>query len=481
MDPDYFTKSADWAFGPGKILLGQYNGQLIGFMDDRHLVTVAGSRAGKGVSCIVPNLLTYEGSMMVLDPKGENATMTAERRGQGRGIPAGGLGHDVYVLDPFGCANVAEDMRAGFNPLADLDPTSKTFPDDCDSIADALVVAEPGKENDHWSSNARLVLRGFVAWVASRTDGGPRDLPEVYRLLHLPKPAKDAPRSPDLYLHDLLDEMMDAKGADGKLRAFGVPASAAGALLSIGPNEFGSVLSTVRANILFLSSPYMADMLRGTSRQLDLNTWKLGKKTVYLCLPAGRMHRHARFYRLFINRLLNAVEAGGELPKGIPRALMVLDEMHVLGHMAQLETAAGLFAGFGVKIWSIWQDFAQLESIYKERWETFIGNASIFQSFGLTDNRTLKYVSDGIGVSSVLQTSKSEMSTEQIAQGFTGESKSIQQVPLLTPDELAVHFSRGRKTVLVRYAGTSPMYLQRVEYYAHPDFKPMIEEQPNEQ
>lgn len=66
----------------GGLLLGRRDGRLIGWNDDRHVMTVAGSRAGKGISLIIPNLLFYEGSAVVIDPKGENARITAGRRGK---------------------------------------------------------------------------------------------------------------------------------------------------------------------------------------------------------------------------------------------------------------------------------------------------------------------------------------------------------------------------------------------------------------
>src|SRR5215469_12418410 len=100
----------------GGLLLGRRGGRLIGWNDDRHVMTIAGSRAGKGVSLIIPNLLFYEGSAVVIDPKGENARITAGRRG--KGVAEGrGLGQDVYVLDPFG---VSGSVSASFNPLAEL-------------------------------------------------------------------------------------------------------------------------------------------------------------------------------------------------------------------------------------------------------------------------------------------------------------------------------------------------------------------------
>lgn len=167
VSPEVLASHPDWAYAPDKIFLGAANGKNIGKGDDRHLLTIAGSRTGKGTSAIVPNLLLYPGSVLVIDPKGENATLTAERRGLGRGIPAGGLNHEVFVLDPFSVAKVDDAYRAGFNPLDGLDPTQDDFVDECDAIADALVVQDTKGENAHFFDAARLVLRGYIAWVVA--------------------------------------------------------------------------------------------------------------------------------------------------------------------------------------------------------------------------------------------------------------------------------------------------------------------------
>ncbi|WP_166415957.1 type IV secretory system conjugative DNA transfer family protein [Cochlodiniinecator piscidefendens] len=142
VDPDEVASHSNWQYDAGKIFLGKSGEQTIGIKDDRHLLTIAGSRAGKGTSAIVPNLLLYTGSVVVIDPKGENARLTAERRGYGRGIADGGLKQDVFVIDPFGVSNVDDQYLAGFNPLADLNPVGDDFIDECDAIADALVVQE---------------------------------------------------------------------------------------------------------------------------------------------------------------------------------------------------------------------------------------------------------------------------------------------------------------------------------------------------
>lgn len=473
MDPATITGHEFWRYEAGKVFLGTCEGQPIGIRDNRHMLTVAGSRAGKGTSAIVPNLLLYPGSVLVLDPKGENATLTAERRGQGRQIPAGGMDHDVFVIDPFGVADVPDEYRAGFNPLQDLDPQSDNFIDECDAIADALVIQEGKGDNAYFYDAARLVLRGYIAWVAAHGDIEDRSLNEVKRLLFLPKVevteanfeeiAELFAQVPDVNDPKLLFNQLNALMMGDEDFAYGVPFQAASMLASLDGRVFGSIMATIQNQIAFLSSPPMIETFSGDGRMPDLAAWKHGGQSVYLCLPAGRLHRHSRFFRLFINRLMNAIEADESVPD--TPALMILDEMHVLGHMKALETAAGLIAGFGVRIWSIWQDLAQLKDIYGNRWETFLGNASVFQTFGLNDMSSLEYISKRLGTSSIISITQSEQSVGQAANGFSAKSQSIQAAPLLAPEEVAEFFSRQSGNQLIIYPGPSPIFLERLPYY----------------
>ncbi|WP_417261451.1 type IV secretory system conjugative DNA transfer family protein [Celeribacter sp.] len=470
VSPDEVKSHPSWQYQHGKIFLGAVDDTAIGIKDDRHLLTIAGSRSGKGTSAIIPNLLLYTGSVLVIDPKGENATLTAERRGKGRGIADGGLGQEVYVIDPFGVADVEDDYRAGFNPLKGINSLSDDFIDECDAIADALVVDEDKGQNAYFYDAARLVLRGYIAWVIAHPEIKDKSLNEVRRLLYLPRKAEstdedqsaDQQTVPDVNDTTLSFEQLNALMIVDKNFAFGLPAEVAAMLVGLSSREFSSIMATIYNQIGFLSSPPMARMLSSDDRTPDITKWKRGKQSVYLCLPAGRLHRHFRFFRLFISRLMTAVEADKTEPE-IP-ALMVLDEMHVLGHMKALETAAGLIAGFGVRIWSFFQDLSQLRQIYGDRWETFLGNAAIFQTFGLNDMGSLKYVSERLGQSAMLKLSQSEQSTQQAATGFSGQSRSIDAAALLTPDEIAAFFSRQSGNQLIIYPGVSAIFLKRVSY-----------------
>ena len=147
------------------ILLGKRAGRLIGWTDNRHMLTIGGSRAGKGVSLIVPNLTFYKGSALVIDPKGENARITAGRRGQGTKAGGPGLGQTVHVVDPFG---VSGRQPASFNPLAESKSGRATWARMQAMFADALIE-HPAHGERHWTESAQALLARADPCRARRT------------------------------------------------------------------------------------------------------------------------------------------------------------------------------------------------------------------------------------------------------------------------------------------------------------------------
>ena len=139
-------------------------GHLIGYGDDRHICTVAGSRAGKGRSLLINNMLTYPGSMIVVDPKGDLAVETAHHRSQS-------LKQRVIVLDPYEAGgDELAPFRGSFNPL------KAVTPDDPDTavvaaslIADALIVSS-GERDPHWAETGKQFLEAVILHVACSSD-----------------------------------------------------------------------------------------------------------------------------------------------------------------------------------------------------------------------------------------------------------------------------------------------------------------------
>ena len=159
----------DWAHPhrEGQLLLGGsiYSpGWIVGRSDDRHFITIATSRSGKGRSAIIPNLLTWPGSALVIDPKGQNAAVTAAARGRGGGRVKTGMGQSVRIVDPFGelKAQGVDLETHRFNPLTALDPAALDAVEQIRSLTDALVVPDSsgGPDKDFWDRNASTVIAG---------------------------------------------------------------------------------------------------------------------------------------------------------------------------------------------------------------------------------------------------------------------------------------------------------------------------------
>ncbi len=425
-------------------------GHPVGIADDRHIITVAGSRSGKGRGALIPNLVSYPGSVLVVDPKGDLAAQTARYRSET-------LGQKVYVLDPFDVANTDSKFGAAYNPLQTLRLFSPTLVEDAGLIADALVI--PGGNDPHWDESARIFIEGCILHVATA-----------------PKYEKER------NLGTVRDLVMQAND-DLELEMLHNPAGQ-GAVIDSAADFFGreakersSVLSTARRHLRFLGYQQIRDVVE--DGEIELGTLKHADTptTIYLSLPAMRMGTCSRWLRLFVNMTLAAMEAEREKPR-YP-VLMCLDEFPVLGPMKTIEDAAGQIAGLGVKLWPILQDLGQLKALYKDRWETFLGNAGILQFFGNSDLTTLEWISKRLGQATIANMSESSVDrSSQEDRGTQGVSWSYATQEMMTVEEISRFF--GRDDALLRQLiirpSFPPMVLQRAFYDKHELFKGKADE-----
>lgn len=465
---------------------------FIKYDDDRHIITVAGSRAGKGEGLIVPNLLTYRGSVVCIDPKGENASVTARWRAEE-------LGQKVWVLDPFGVANVPDELRRTFNPLEYLDLASPELVEDVAALAEAMIVST-NSEDMHWDESARNFIKGVILTVLAGCgeETSARSFALVRDFLTVglsTDPEKQAS------LEQLLDLMRRTENFDGAI------AAAAAVMLDMGEKERGSVLSTARRNTEFLESTRIQQCLRGSGLALEELKQSPEGVTLYLVLPEWRFATHSRWLRLVLATLLQGLQrtpparhpqTGAKLPS----VLMILEEFASLGPMPGIEKAAGYIAGFGVKLWTVLQDLSQLKAHYPKSWETFIGNAGLFTAFGNVDVTTLEYLSQRLGeveirylteqsntgtgggrnMQSLGQTVAHVMNADNIAAALGNQGRSsswnesrsvseqVQKGRLMNPDEIARYFNRDRQMILVLIAGIKPIRLMRFKASADPFF-----------
>jgi type IV secretion system protein VirD4 len=426
--------------GPTPIQLGNYldlqtgkSGSPLEYDGERHLLLFGPNGSGKGTRLLVPNLLSLRNrSLVVIDPKGELTAITADYRRT--------LG-EVVVLNPFGVLGIE---GAGFNPLAALDPQSAAFVDDAAGLGEALVKSDSGEKDPHWSNSARALLTALIMWEVKVAHGNSRP-PKMDNVRYLLT-------EPDKYT-------VDSEGGRKLVAGLRVTAhrmatqggyeiqSLIGRFLRQ-TDEIASIQSTADQHTSWMLSPLM----RANMAKNDLDFADLKKRpiTVYLILPAERMRTHSVWLRLLIVSALRALYK----PGGI-NTLFMLDEFAQLGHLGPIEDAFGLVRGYGVQLWPILQDLNQLKALYKERWETFIGNAGVVQGFAPNDLTTAEWMSRRAGETTVAAAGYNQGDSQSNAgQGSTntGLSFSQQKRRLFLPQEL-MDFPEG--CGLLWPAGTS--------------------------
>ena len=411
-------------------------GRLLRYEGPAHLLTFAPTRSGKGVSSVLPNLLLVERSVLVIDPKGENARIAGAAR------EAFG---DVFILDPFGATGMAS---ASYNPLDRLSADSLDLGDDASSLADALVMDAADQGGDsHWNEEAKALIGGLIMFCVAHEDAERRCLATVREYLTLS--AENFTR--------LMELMQESTAAGGLI------ARAANRHLSKGEREGPSVVSTAQRHTHFLDSPRIISV---TSRS-DFHFSELRHRiaSVFLVLPPNRLDAYARWLRLLVTQALQEIardaeaatgpqsttaaltapaggrtdpmtapafsqartEASGaltasegtantqDIPYGAAGAsqplqaptddrtaptaptLFLLDEFAALGRLEAVERAMGLMAGYGLQLWPILQDMSQLKDLYGARANTFIANAGVQQVFGVNDFETAKWLSQTMG------------------------------------------------------------------------------------
>lgn len=433
--------SARWATGTELQKLSVDDGLLIGrdpttdkllrYGGPAHLLTMAPTRTGKGVGTIIPNLLTARRSIICVDPKGENARITGRARGQ--------FG-PVHTLDPFG---VTGKSPSAFNPLDMLDPNGLDMAEDANTLADALVFDEPGMAGDaHWNEEAKALIAGLILRIAVAESPGRRHLGTLREYLTL---------APERFSGQL-SRMQDMDEADGLI------ARAANRHLGKSDREASGVLSAAQRHTHFLDSPRMCRVLNESC--FSFADLKRNNVTVFLVLPPDRLSTYSRWLRLLITQSLTDIARDATAPAR--PVLYLLDEFAALGHLAPVERAMGLIAGYGVQLWPILQDIHQLRATYGRRAGTFLSNAAVLQVFGVNDIETADLIARSIGKTDV------QYVTRSWSEGKNSSSEHISARNLINADEI---LRLPEDTMILLRQGQRPAWGRKLRYYADPEFK----------
>lgn len=331
------------------------------------LLTIAPSAMGKGRNALIPTLITYDGPIVVVDVKGENALVTARKRAR--------FG-PVAIVDPFRLTTQSPDT---FNPM-DVAGVTGWAVEEFSLMLVEMLRADHGSSlpDPFWETRAGMLIAGVLAYILAHSPPEERHLGTLRRLLS----ADDV----DYGLAVLLDTVTDIHPyARAELAQY---------LQICSDKTRPSVLSTAQQHHRLLGDPAVAASLSRTS--FDIQRLFDGEPmTIYLVLPPTRLKSHAALLRLWVGSLLGALLERRQAP-AVP-TMFLIDEAAQLGTLGALRTATTLMRSYGVRVWSFWQDLSQLVHLYPDDWQTIVNNAAVVQAFGASTWLMARELTDVIG------------------------------------------------------------------------------------
>lgn len=399
-----------------------------------HVLTCAPTGAGKGIGAVIPNLLEYPGSALVLDIKGENYAVTHRARGR--------LKNEVFLIDPF---SVTGQSGHAFNWLDLLNPDDPNMVSDSAMLADMLVMSDR-HDGSYWDDAARDFLQGLLIHVAA-FDDDERHMGTVRQLL----------TGGQERLGLVLREMSETEAG------YGLVARSANNFLIKADRERSGVLSTAIRHTAFLDDPRIVDSMRRSD--FDLRDIKHKRMTVFVALPPAKLSAYSRFLRGLVGLTLAAVTHDPVKPEY--NVVFILDEFGQLGRMSAVEDAISLVRGYGVAFWIFVQDLSQLKGVYP-KWQTFLANTAK-QFFGTADLDTARYISSMLGNYTGVFHTKSQGAQH------TSSNEHRHSCPLLSPDEV---LRQGTSWPIILIGGEPPYRLERLNYLRDQEYQGLADANP---
>ncbi|MDF8333088.1 conjugal transfer protein TraG [Novosphingobium cyanobacteriorum] len=420
--------------GPDGVVLGRYAHEYLRHDGPEHVLCFAPTRSGKGVGLVIPSLLTWPGSAIVHDIKGENWQLSAGFRARhGR----------VLLFDPTNAKSSA------YNPLLEV-RRGEWEVRDVQNIADILVDPEGSLEKrSHWEKTSHALLVGAILHVLYAEQD--KTLAGVAAFLSDPKRP----------IESTLAAMMKTAHL-GDAGPHPVIASAARELLNKSENERSGVLSTAMSFLGLYRDPVVAEV----TRRCD---WRItdmvdGKRptTLYLVVPPSDINRTKPLIRLILNQVGRRLTEDLQAKAGRHRLLLMLDEFPALGRLDFFESALAFMAGYGLKSFLIAQSLNQIEKAYGAN-NSILDNCHVRVSFATNDERTAKRVSDALGTATEMKAMKNYAGSRLSPWlGHLMVSRSETARPLLTPGEV---MQLPATDEIVMIAGTPPIRAKKARYF----------------
>ncbi|MHC5780298.1 type IV secretory system conjugative DNA transfer family protein [Aliivibrio fischeri] len=432
------------------ILIGQFNGFLgffktyLYFNSDSFILLIAPTRSGKGVGVVIPNLLVYNQSMVILDLKQENFSITSKYRAK--------YGQQVFLFNPF----TENGQTHRYNPLGYVREGDCKIGDILTITTSFYPIDDP--KNSFWNDQASNLFLG-LALMVSETPSLPFTIGELLRQSSgKGKPLKE-------YLQGIMD---DREKSSSPLSESCI--DALNRFIALTDNSLSNVLASFNAPLKLWANPLFDAAT--SANDFDLRELRKKKMTVYIGITPDYLEQAERILNLFFSQLINLNTK--ELPEHNPelkyQCLLVMDEFTAMGRIGILAKSVSYMAGYGLRLLTIIQAPSQLDSVYgKEEARTYKTNHAGQILFAPRENEDAEEYSKAIGYKTVKAKSNSKTRGEL----KQTDSTSDQRRAVMLPQEIK---EIGMWKEIICIENLKPIFCKKVQYFNDPVFIDRLKE-----
>ena len=435
------TKAGFFKQTDTSIVVGKYNGKLLHYNGQQFALLAAPTRSGKGVGIVIPNLLSYKGSVVVLDIKQENFNLTSGYRKEV-------LGQEVYLFNPF-----AEDGRTHrWNPFTYVSSDPDQRVSDLMSIA-AMLYPDGDSRDKFWVAQARNAFLAFSLYcfdeheamadfpVVDKENEPACTLGKIYRL--------SSGNGTELkeYFTSLSQQPYLSEATK----------TAFSGLISQEKETFGSIMGTFKEPL----NPWINPVIDAATSADDFLLTDVRKKkmTIYIGILPNKLAESRVIVNLFFSQLIN--QNTKELPQDNPdlkhQCMLLMDEFTSIGKVEIIAHSVSYMAGYNIRLFPIIQSVAQLDAVYgKEYARTIITNHALQIIYTPREQQDANEYSEMLGYTTVKRKNVSRGRERSV-------SESEERRALMLPQELKA-MSQDKEIIL--YEGMShPAQVGKIRYY----------------
>lgn len=435
--------------GEKGLIVGKLGNRYLMFGGAQHAIVSAPTRSGKGVGIVIPNLLNWPESTVVLDVKQENWDITSGYRAK--------HGQACYLFNP-----AARDGRTHrYNPLSYISDDPRFRVDDIQKIGNMLFPDRPGTD-PIWTSTPRSLFTGIVLYLME-TPGKPLTFGQILR--ETLAEGDGAVR----FAKILSDRMASGRPLSGdctrNLNSY----------VSItSENTRSGIITGFRSQLELWMNP-LVDAAT-SDNDFDLRDVRKKRMSIYVGVTPDNLVRMAPLLNLFFQQLidLNTRELPQRNPELKHTCLLLMDEFTAIGKIPILSKGIGYIAGYGLRMLPIIQSPTQLSEVYgRDAAQTFQTNHALQVVFPpkASETETARNISEWLGYQTVKGVSRSESGSA--FKKTKSENTSEQRRALMLPQEIT---GLGQERELVVLENVPPILARKVVYYTDPVFTRRLEE-----